>query len=139
MTLALAEAARKVLRHETSGGEAEALATGAAQALDKLTHHFSRLVGSVGMRMLLARAVASVRPTYPWLPRDLTAPADAPWAELRTAFAQQAPEVAAEAFVAVWSDVLGLLERFIGDRLVGRLLRELWPQIFPTGLMENQR
>ncbi|MBC8073480.1 MAG: hypothetical protein IAG13_34485 [Deltaproteobacteria bacterium] len=140
MTLALAQSAEKVLRHEVSEGAAvDDVATAAVQAFDKLTHHFSRLVGASGMRMLLARAVASVRPTYPWLPRELTTPADAPWADLRTALAEQAPEVAAQAFAALWSDVVGLLGRFIGDRLVGRLLRELWPQIFPAGLMEEQR
>ena len=43
---------------------------------------------------------------------------------------QQDPAASIEAFVAVLSTFVGLLERLVGEGLVERLLGEVWPTVF---------
>jgi len=51
---------------------------------------------------------------------------------LRAAMEVQDPHTARDAFVDLLTTFIDLLGRLIGDALVGQLLHELWPQLFPS-------
>ena len=109
---------------ETSAQVAER----AGQAGELLLTHLSRLLGDSGVRLLLKRSVVLASVEFPWLAAVSTS--ENILAELRNAFARQDPESITEAFVVILVGFIGLLERLIGEPLVGRLLDEVWPTVF---------
>jgi hypothetical protein len=112
------------------GDSPQDIALRAAQSLDRFGRHLSRLLGDAGIQVMQKRSIALVRARFPWLPAGTT-PAGAGEA-LRLAMEEQDPESITEAFVAVLSAFVGLLERLIGEGLVERLLDEVWPAVFTS-------
>jgi hypothetical protein len=131
----LAAAARELV----AGDSPTRVAAGAVHACEQLTRHLARIVGEIGIRTLLARSAALASARFPWLVNTIsaTAPADAPWASLRTAMELQDPHTAREAFVDLLSTFGELLGRLIGEALVARLLQEVWPEVFPHAVKET--
>lgn len=130
MTPELAAAVRELV----AGDSPTRVAAGAVHACEQLTRHLARIVGEIGIRTLLARSAALTSARFPWLVNTIpaNAPADAPWASLRSAMELQDPPTASEAFVDLLSTFVDLLGRLIGEGLVARLLQEVWPEVFHT-------
>jgi hypothetical protein len=115
----------------------EDIAEAAARVCDRLVAHIARLVGEMGGRTLFKRSLVLASTRYPWLASGVgalgaTSMNDSSCgAILRPLLEQQDPESATDGVIGVLSAFVGLLERLIGERLVCRLLHELWPASFP--------
>jgi hypothetical protein len=130
----LGQAAKRLVTGEDGDEQSsKQLAEHAANAFRKLGDHLARLLGKMGMEMLLERSVALASAEYSWL---VIASQGHAVVEGRVASALQGamearePETIVEAFAAVLSALVGLLERLIGEGLVERLLEEVWPDVF---------
>jgi hypothetical protein len=86
------------------------------------------LLGASGIQLMLKRSVAKASATFAWLPDGASNAGTT--AALREAMESPDPEAGTQAFVAVLSALVGLLERLIGEGLVARLLEEVWPTVF---------
>jgi hypothetical protein len=118
------QAARQLLDNGTS----EQLAERASQACQRLAKHLSALLGETGVELLLKRSLVLASAQFPWLVAG-SSHGDAT-SQLRGALAPRDAESLVDAFVAVLSTFVGLLERLIGAGLVDRLLAEVWPAVF---------
>lgn len=127
MTADFSQAAGRLLAALAPDGSSEQLASGAANACERLAQHLSRLLGETGVRMLVKRSIVLASAAYPWL---AAAAASEDASDLRGAMVQQDPRSITDAFVAILAGLVGLLERLIGEPLVERLLDEVWPGIF---------
>ena len=124
------QAARGLLASPGGDGDSpKQVAERATQVCDRLARHLARLLGDIGIQTLLKRSIVLASAEFPWLPTGPTP--ESPSATLRLALEQQDAESITEAFVAVLSAFVGLLERLIGSGLVERLLDEVWPDVFP--------
>lgn len=129
MTSEFARAARSLVAGAPGATETSAqIAERAFQAGERLLTHLSRLLGESGVRLLLKRAIVLASVNFPWLAAASTS--ENMSAALRDALALQDPESITEAFVEILVGFVGLLERLIGEPLVGRLLEEVWPTVF---------
>ena len=86
------------------------------------------LMGSVGFRALLLRALALATVEVPWL-RAVEVKGDGSLAGLEELQAQLAPEETAEGRVVLLTQLLGLLVAFVGENLTVRLVSEVWPKL----------
>lgn len=102
------------------------IAAAVDQVWTKLRVHFTRLIGDAGVQAVLDRTISLARMRSAWLAPD----------DLRSAFEHQSVEVGVTGFAELLWTFIGLLGRFIGHPLVGRLLREVWPDVFPSVLKE---
>ena len=127
MTPDFGNAARRLLAGEP-GDSSKQVAERAAQACQRFTHHLARLLSQTGAQLLLRRSVVLASAQISWL-APATTPDDTISA-LRTAMEQQDRESMEEAFVAVLTAFVALLERLIGEGLVARQLHEVWPTVF---------
>ena len=118
------QAARRLLDNGTS----EELAERASQACQRLAKHLSALLGETGVELLLKRSLVLASAQFPWLVAG-TSDGDAT-SQLHDALARRDAGSLVDAFVAVLSTFVGLLERLIGAGLVDRLLAEVWPAVF---------
>jgi hypothetical protein len=131
-------AAMCLVRDEYEHASPPQVGESVARACEQLSRHLGQLVGETGVRALFVRSVAISSATYPWLANTIprTASAESTWASLRTTLENQDPQTSREAFVALLSTFVGLLERLIGEGLVTRLLNEIWPEVFPRAVKE---
>jgi hypothetical protein len=133
---ALGDAARQLIAPQP-GEDGKDVAARAAQVCDQLTQHINRLVGETGVRTLFKRSLVLASPQHPWLAAAVTLFGAAPvsgtscGATLRPLLERQPPESTTDGVIAVLSAFVGVLERLIGDRLVYRLIHEVWPASFP--------
>ena len=141
MTVELAEAVRKLLAGPPGEDSSpKQVASRAIQACEQLSQHLAKLLGEKGVQALFDRSVVLASKQFAWL---VTAKANpdgsmgSTFALLGTLLEQQDLETATEAFVAILSTFLDLLGRFIGERLVDRLLDEVWPSVFPHAVKET--
>jgi hypothetical protein len=121
------QAARRLIAGQPGEGSNQ-LAARASQECTRFTNHLARLVGQTGAQLLLRRSVVLASPGIPWLAAALTH--DDTLSALRDAMEQHEPASITEAFVAVLSAFVGLLERLIGEGLVARQLDDVWPTVF---------
>lgn len=127
MTSGFGQAARTLVAGQPGDVDSSALvAERAAKAFDQLAKHLARLLGDAGVQLLLKRSIAKASAQFAWL----SAGASTDPATLQGVMENQDPESITEAFVAVLSAFVGLLERLIGEGLVARLLDEVWPTVF---------
>ena len=125
MTRELGQAARRILASKPGeGNSSKQVAERASHACEQLTLHLTRLLGKTGVEMVLERSVVLASAALPWLAEASTI------AALRGVMEHQEPAAITEAFVAILSAQLGLLDRLIGEGLVERLLYEVWPSVF---------
>src|ERR1019366_9458164 len=95
---------------------------------ERLRPHLARLMGKVGFRELLSRALALANAEVPWL-RAVHVKADGSLEGLDELGAQVDPDEIFEGRVVLLAQLLGLLVAFIGEKLTLRLVREGWPKL----------
>lgn len=136
MTPELGHAARRLAADRFGDvSEPRELAERAVHAYQQLATHLARLIGDAGVQLLLKRSVVLASKQLPWLVGG--PPSASSLSGLRTALEQQDRESITEAFIAVLSAFVGLLERLIGEGLVERLLGEVWPTVFANAAKDT--
>jgi hypothetical protein len=121
------KSARELLANLASDGTTVQLAACASEACERLTAHLARLLGETGVRLLMKRSIAIASGRLPWL---ASASASEDLSVLRRAMEPQDAAAISDAFVAILTELVALLERLIGAPLVARLLDEVWPSVF---------
>ena len=118
--------ARQILAFEAaSRNPADAKDSEAFGAFGKLRGPLGKLIGIVGFRSLLSRALALGGEEVPWL-HALQIKADGSMERME---AKPDSREAAEGEVVLMAHLVGLLETFIGLKLTLQLLQDIWPEI----------
>ena len=118
-----------LIAYETRGNKSSETKTPAACLVgEKLRPHLAALMGNVGFRALLSRALALANAEVPWL-RAVHVKADGSFEGLDELEAQVDPEEIFEGCVVLLAQLLGLLAAFIGENLTLHLVREVWPKL----------
>ena len=121
--------AKRLIACETTNNKFSETKTRAACLVgEKLRPHLATLMGAVGFRALLSRALALANAEVPWL-RVVHVKADGSLEGLDKLDAQVDPEKIFEGCVVLLAQLLGLLVAFIGAILTLRLVREVWPKL----------
>jgi hypothetical protein len=121
--------AKRLIAYETRENKSFETKTPAACLVgEKLRPHLATLMGNVGFRALLSRALALANAEVPWL-RAAHVNADGSFEGLDELGAQVEPDKIFEGCVVLLAQLLGLLVAFIGEDLTLRLVREVWPPL----------
>jgi len=124
--------ARRLLAQESpSGADPAARAAAVAHAYEKLAERLSPLIGTAGVRALLARSVKLTKADFPCF-ATLVVPVDhadhsGATEQLAACLRTLEPEASSAAAAALFGCLLGLLNGFIGERLVQQILRGAFP------------
>jgi hypothetical protein len=127
VTRDIEQAARTILAG-TPGDTAQQLAERAANACEQLVKHLARLLGETGVHLMLKRSIVRASAKFPWLAAGISTANST--SALRSTLEPHDLDSITEAFVAILSGLIELLERLIGEGLVERLLEEVWPGVF---------
>lgn len=95
---------------------------------EKLRPHLATLVGNTGVRSLFLRALAQAEAEVPAL-RAIGVNGDGFLARADKLEAPADPEELSKGGVVLVAQLLGLLVAFIGDKLVLRILCDVWPKM----------
>ena len=121
--------AGRLIAYETRGNKSSETETPAACLVgEKLRPHLAALMGNVGFRALLSRALALANAEVPWL-RAVRVKADGSFEGLDELGAHVDLDEIFEGRVVLLAQLLGLLVAFIGEDLTLRLVREVWPKL----------
>src|SRR5450759_5973923 len=121
--------AERLIAYETRGNKSsETETSGPVLVGEKLRPQLATLMGNVGFRALLSRALALANAEVPWL-RAVHVNADGSFEGLDKLGAQVDPDEIFERCVVLLAQLLGLLVAFIGEDLPLRLVREVWPKL----------
>jgi hypothetical protein len=121
--------AERLIDYETLGPESsEAANTAVLRVTARLRPHLATLMGNIGFRALLARALALASAEVSWL-REIAVNANGILEGLEIAHARLKPAEFREGRVVLLAQLLGLLVAFIGPGLTSRLMGEIWPQL----------
>jgi hypothetical protein len=122
--------AERLIGYETRENKSSETKTPAAACRvgEKLRPHLATLMGNVGFRALLSRALALANAEVPWL-RAVHVKADGSLEGLDELGAQVDPDEIFKGCVVLLAQLLGLLVAFIGEDLTLRLVREVWPKL----------
>jgi hypothetical protein len=121
--------AERLIAYETRGNKSSETKTSVAFLVgEKLRPQLATLMGNVGFRALLSRALALSNAEVPWL-RAVHVKADGSFEGLDELGAQVDPEDIFEGRVVLLAQLLGLLVSFIGENLTLRLVRDVWPKL----------
>ena len=121
--------AERLIAYETRENKSSETKTPAACLVgEKLRPHLATLMGNVGFRALLSRALALANTDVPWL-RAVHVKADGSLEGLDELEAQVDPDEIFEGCVVLLAQLLGLLVAFIGENLTLRMVREVWPKL----------
>jgi hypothetical protein len=124
--------AGRLIAYETRRNKSSETKTPAAcLVIDKLRPQLATLMGSLGFRALLSRALALAVAEFPWLRTVQVKPEGSleGFDELGT---QVDPDEIFEGCAVLLAQMLGLLVAFIGEGLAVRLVREVWPKLSPN-------
>ncbi len=133
MSSARSDDARKILASETGGATSAALvAAGVVSVCERMSAHLAPVIGDAGIHALLARSLTLTARRFTWLGVVKTSTTERPWLQLRALMADQPAEAANEAAVVLLATFIGLLGKFIGERLADRLVHAAWPAVFPA-------
>jgi hypothetical protein len=126
--------AKRLIAYETRGNRSSETKTPVAFLVgEKLRPHLARLMGKVGFRELLSRALVLAKAEVPWL-NAVRIKADGSFEELDELAAQVDPDEISEGRVILLAQLLGLLVTFVGEELTLRLVREVWPKLSLSNL-----
>jgi len=103
----------------------------------KLHPHLATLMGNGGYRALLLRALALASVEVAW-PRAVRVAADGTLEGLDEPESPAGLEEILEGRVVLVAQLLGLLIVFIGESLMLRLVREIWPRL-PLGNLNTSK
>jgi hypothetical protein len=121
--------AKRLVAYETGKNKSSETKTPAAFLVsEKLRLYLAKLMGNVGFRALLSRALALANAEVPWL-RAVHVKADGSLEALEELQVQLDPDEFLEGSVVLLAQLLGLLVAFIGENLTLRLVREIWPKL----------
>jgi hypothetical protein len=121
--------AERLIAYESKGNKSSETKTAAVFLVgEKMRPHLTALMGNVGYRALLSRALALANTEFSWL-HALHVKADGSFGGPDELGAQVGSEKIAEGSVVLFARLLGLLVAFIGGSLTLRLVREMWPKI----------
>ena len=95
---------------------------------ENLRPHLAKLLGNIGFRALISRALALATAEVSWL-RAVHVKADGSLEGLADFEAQVAPDKIFEGVVVLLAQLLGLLVVFIGEPLMLQLMGEIWPKL----------
>ena len=128
-TAAQRDRAVRLLRHEAGEDESvEALAAAAERVCQRLSHHTGKVLGVDTFYAFLARALALVKPDFPFLGAVTVERSHVCLKGLSESLQGQAASQAADGIVAVVATFLALLAAFIGEELSLSLLVEIWAE-----------
>lgn len=139
MTPEAQTAARHLLGAAPGERDARAIAAHAAAVCQLFSQHLSRLIGELGVHTLFGRSIALSGATFPCLRNAVPIGTEDPYQALLRCLELESPDSALELAVHVFQVFVLLLERFIGDGLVARLLHEVWPTIFSDALAKETK
>ena len=105
--------------------------------IHKLGPHLATLMGNGGYRALLLRALALASEEVAWL-RTVRVAEDGTLVGLDEPAAPAVPEEILEGWVVLVAQLFGLLIAFIGESLMLRLVREIWPRL-PVGNLKASK
>ena len=121
--------AERLIAYETRGNNpSETETSGPFLVGEKLRPQLAALMGNVGFRALISRALALSNAEIPWL-RAVHVKADGSFEGLDELGAQVGPDEIFEGGVVLLAQLLGLLVTFIGELLTLRLVRDVWPKL----------
>ncbi len=123
-TPAIEDLARRLIAFEAVNDPSDGRVGAAARTCKQLQLRLERLVGPVGFRVLMMRALALATADAPWL-ESVRVGSDGLLEEFDSA--TNRPEgggVGAEVVIRL----LGLLVEFVGEPLTLRLVHESWPE-----------
>jgi len=121
--------AERLIAYETRGNKSSETKPPAVFLVgEKLRPQLATLMGNVGFRELLSRALALANAEVPWL-RAVRVKADGSFEGSDEFGAQVDPDEVFEGSVVLLAQLLGLLVAFIGEDLTLRLVREVWPKL----------
>ena len=121
--------AERLIAYETRGNKSSETKTPVACLVsEKLRPHLATLMGNVGFRALLSRALALANAEAPWL-CAVQLKADGSFEGLDELGAQVDPDEIFEGCVVLLAQLLRLLVAFIGEDLTLWLVREAWPKL----------
>jgi hypothetical protein len=120
--------AERLIAYETRENQSSKTKSSAAFFIcEKLRLQLMILMGNVGFRALLSRALVLANAEVPWL-RAVHVKADGSLEGLDELGAQVDPTEIFEGGVVLLAQLLGLLVAFIGEKLTVWLVRESWPK-----------
>ena len=123
------EFAERLIAYETRGNRSsESKPPAACLVSEKLRPQLATLMGNLGFRALLSRAIALANAEVPWL-RAVHVTADGTLKGLDEVAEQVDPDEIFEGCVVLLAQLLGLLVAFIGEDLTLRLVRDTWPKL----------
>ena len=121
--------AESLLTYEAKAGSALAGKKPAAVLVcEKLRQPLATLMGNAGYRALLARALVLAKAEIPW-PGEVEINPDGSLGGWEDLVAQVDPQEMAEAGIVLIAQLLELLAAFIGDDLMLRQVRDVWPTV----------
>jgi hypothetical protein len=131
--------ATRLITHEGMRQRAsERKSTGTMHVIEKLRPHLASLMGSAGVRTLLARALVLGGAEVRWL-RSLHIQADSSFNGLAELQEKLPASEYFEGLVVLLAEVLGLMVAFIGEKLTLRLLEQVWPTLsFDESMFGNK-
>jgi hypothetical protein len=103
-------------------------APGAFSICEMLRPQLATLMGGVGFRVLLSRALVVAQADDPWL-HTVQVEDDGTLSARDEAAALKNPEAMARGSVVLVSHLLGLMVAFIGEALTLRLVLQVWPTL----------
>lgn len=122
---------QSVIAHETEENPpSEINAPTAFFVFEKLRPHLANLMGRVGVRALVQRALALANAEVSTL-RAVKVNADGGLERFDGLEAQFGREATTEGSLILLAQLLGLLVAFIGEHLTVRMVREVWPKLSP--------
>src|SRR5450759_1221283 len=117
--------AERLIAYETRENKSsETKTSGPFLVGEKLRPQLATLMGNVGFRALLSRALALANAEAPWL-RAVHVNTDGSFQGLD----ELGPDEIFEGRVVLLAQLLGLLVAFIGELLTLRLVRDVWPKL----------
>ena len=121
--------AERLIAYETRGNKSSETKPPAVFLVgEKLRPQLATLMGNVGFRALLSRALALANAEVPWL-HVVHVKADGSFEGLDKLDAQVDPEEIAKGRVVLLAQLLGLLVALIGEILTLQLVCDVWPKL----------
>ena len=121
--------AERLIACETRGNKSSGTKTAAAfPVCEKLRPHLATLMGNTGFRALLSRALARAEADVPSL-RAMQVNADGSLTGLDEPEVQVDPEERSKGSVVLVAQLLDLLVAFIGEKLMLRIVCDVWPKL----------
>lgn len=131
-TQELRDFVERVIAFESKSNGSSGVAIPVAVAVcEKLRPPWANLMGVMGFRALLSRALKMASAEVPWL-GTVQVRADGSLAATEKLDAHMDPKVITAGSVVLVTELLGLLEEFIGATLAMRLMQDTWPQLPPS-------